>query len=177
MATQSKILGSYSPEDVTVILSGAFGSVAVNGFVEGTFISITRENPHATLYTGADLSNARVIRRNKGGTININLHQASESNDVLSYLLQKDEEDASGTWLFSVTIKDELGRSVFHSPTCFISQPPEASFGTDLSDRGWVIQAVSIDQVQGGNGLFSPDTAATLTEMGFAPEDRWKAAP
>lgn len=177
MATQSKILGSYSPEDVTVILSGAFGSVTVNGFVEGTFISITRENPHATLYTGADLSNARVIRRNKGGTININLHQASESNDVLSYLLQKDEEDASGTWLFSVTIKDELGRSVFHSPTCFISQPPEASFGTDLSDRGWVIQAVSIDQVQGGNGLFSPDTAATLTEMGFAPEDRWKANP
>jgi len=173
--SQSKILGSYSPESVTVVLGNSNFSHVVNGFIEGSFISVTRENPHATLYTGADLSNARVIRRNKGGTININLHQASESNDVLSYLLQKDEEDASGTWLFSVTIKDELGRSTFHSPVCFISTPPDASFSTDLSDRGWVIQCVSIDQVQGGNGKFSPDTAATLTEMGFPQEDRWTA--
>lgn len=173
--SQSKILGSYSPENVTVILSGSQFSHSVGGFVEGGFISVSRENPHATLYTGADLSNARVIRRNKGGTITITLHQASESNDVLSYLLQKDEEDASGTWLFSVTIKDELGRSVFYSPVCFINNPPEASFGTDLGDRSWVIQAVSIDQVQGGNGKFSPDTAATLTELGFAPEAKWLA--
>lgn len=177
MTTQSKILGSYSPEDVTVVISNANFSHTINGFVEGTFISVTRENPHATLYTGADLSNARVIRRNKGGTINVNLHQASESNDVLSYLLQKDEEDASGTWLFQVTIKDELGRSVFHSPTCFISQPPEAAFGTDLSDRSWVIQAVSIDQIQGGNGKFSPDTVTTIQDLGFTVDDRWKATP
>jgi hypothetical protein len=29
--------------------------------------------------------------------------------------------------------------------------------------------------VQGGNGKFSPDTAATLTELGFAPEAKWLA--
>jgi Protein of unknown function (DUF3277) len=173
----SKILGSYSPENVTVVINHSDFSHIIGGFVEGAFVSVSRENPHATLYTGADLSNARVIRRNKGGTISVSLHQASESNDVLSYLLQKDEENADGTWLFGMTIKDELGRSVFHSPVCFISNPPEASFGTDLGDRTWVIQAVSIDQVQGGNGKLSPDTVATLTELGFAPEDRWKATP
>lgn len=177
MTTQSKILGSYSPEDVTVVISNASFSHTINGFVEGTFVTANRENPHATLYTGADLSNARVIRRNKGGTVNVNLHQASESNDVLSYLLQKDEEDPSGTWMFQVTIKDELGRSVFHSPVSFVSQPPEASFGTDLSDRGWVIQCVSIDQFQGGNGKFSPDTVTTLTDLGLTVDDRWKATP
>jgi hypothetical protein len=171
--SQSKILGSYSPENVSVVLSHPDFNHVANGFVEGTFVSVSRENPHATLYTGADLSNARVIRRNKGGTISLSLHQASETNDVLSYLLQKDEENADGTWLFSVTIKDELGRSVFYSPVCFISNPPEASFGTDLGDRTWVIQAVSIDQIQGGNGKFSPDTAATLTELGATPEAKW----
>lgn len=173
--SQSKILGTYSPEDVSVVVSNGFMSHTINGFSEGTLLSVTREVPHATLYTGADLSNARVVRRNKGGTITLTLHQASESNDVLTYLLQKDEENPLGEWLFAVTIKDELGRSVFHSPVCFISAPPEASFGTELSDRPWVIQAVSIEQVQGGNGKFSPDTAATLSDMGFPQEDRWLA--
>ncbi len=171
--SQSKILGSYSPENVSVVITHPQVNHVVGGFVEGTFVSISKANPHATLYTGADLSNARVIRRNKGGTITVHLHQASESNDVLSYLLQKDEENADGTWLFGMTIKDELGRSVFYSPVCFINSPPEASFGVDIGDRTWVIQAVSIDQIQGGNGKFSPDTAATLTELGAAPEAKW----
>ena len=173
--SQAKILGTYSPEDVTMIISNASFSHTVNGFTEGTFITVGREVPHATLYTGADLSNARVIRRNKGGTINVTLHQASVSNDVLSYLLQKDEESPMGDWLFAITIKDELGRSVFHSPVTFIAQPPEASFGTEITDRQWVLQAVSIDQIQGGNGKFSPDTSATLAGMGFVQEDRWLA--
>ena len=74
MASEIASLGNYSPEDVVMIINWATGSHTVSGMADGTFISYEREVPRATLYVGADLSAARVLRRNKSGTMSLTLH-------------------------------------------------------------------------------------------------------
>lgn len=173
MAT-SQTLKSYSPEDITVILSNDQFSHVITGYADGSFLTITRETPASTLYVGADLSNARVVRANKASTITLSLHQASDSTDVLSQLLANDEETRDETWLFSVTIKDNIGRSVHYSPQAFIGNHPDAMYSTGIENRDWMIQCVSLTNLQGGNGKFDPDTLATLEAIGGTVADKWR---
>src|SRR5690625_7190936 len=95
MAT-SQILASYSPEDVAVLISNDMFSHTNSGTIEDIFLTISRVEPHAVLYTGADASNARVVRRIKNCDVSIILMQTSESNDVLSQLLIRDENSRDG---------------------------------------------------------------------------------
>lgn len=170
----SEVLASYSPEDMTIVLANSQFSHVITGYADGTFVSITRETPASTLYIGSDLSNARVVRANKASSITLSLHQASSSTDVLSQLLANDEETRDETWLFSVTIKDNIGRSLFYSPQAFIGNSPDATYSTSIENRDWMIQCVSLTNMQGGNGKFDPDTAATITGIGGAVATKWQ---
>lgn len=174
MASMTEILSTYSPEDVVIVLANDSFSHVITGYADGSFINITREVPASTLYVGSDLSNARVIRANKASTVTVSLHQASESNDVLSQLLSNDEQARDNTWLFSLTIKDNTGRSLYFSPQAFISIEPDRSFSTGIENRDWGLQCVSLQGVTGGNGKFSTDGAAALGQLGGTVADRWK---
>lgn len=174
MAGTSEILGTYSPENIVIVLSNSKMSHTVSGYADGTFLSISRQAPHATLYTGADLSNARVVRGNKGATVSLTLHQAGESNDVLSALLAADEESRDGTDCFSVTIKDTIGRSMYYSPVAFLGNNPDASFGVDIETREWQLHCVSLTQVTAGNGKVTPDGQEVLGALGVSVDTRWQ---
>jgi hypothetical protein len=172
MANQ-QILASYSPESVVVVISNSKMQHTISGFTDGTFLELTRVVPHATLYTGADATNARVTRRVRNFDITLTLHQASESNDVLSQLLLLDEESRNLDDIFAITIKDTSGRTVASSPSAFIGTPPDQSFGVEISDRAWVLHAVGMDIFIGGNGKFTADTFSTLTDLGVTIDPYW----
>lgn len=174
MAGTSEILGTYSPENIVVVLSNSKMSHTVSGYADGTFLAISRQAPHASLYTGADLSNARVVRGNKGATVALTLHQAGESNDIFSALLAADELSRDGTDCFSITIKDTIGRSEYYSPVAFLGNNPDASFGVDIETREWQIHCVSLTQVTAGNGKLTPDGQETLGALGVAVDPRWQ---
>ena len=166
-------LSSYSPEDISVVLSADFFSHNVSGFADGSFITITRVIPAATLYTGAQGDGARVLRRVKNLDITFTLHQASESNDVLSQLQILDEQAHNNDRLFAITVKDNMGRSVFSSNQCFIGTTPDGEFGTDLSTRSWILHSVGSEVFHGGNAKFNPDTATTVQDLGYTPNQYW----
>lgn len=168
-------LGNYSPEDVVVIIANDKFSHTISGMADGTFISYERSVERATLYVGADLTAARVLRRNKAGTVSLTLHQSAESNDVLSQIALKDEEAHDNSMLFSVTIKDMLGRSVFFASQAFIGNDPAVSYGTDLGTRDWTITVMGVDRHFGGNAKIDPETQATLQSLGYTVEDKWKS--
>lgn len=168
-------LGNYSPEDVVMIISNdIFGTHTISGTADGTFISYERSVDRATLYVGSDLSSARVLRRNKSGTVSLTLHQSAESNDVLSMIALRDEETHDNSYLFSVTIKDLSGRSVFFAPEAFIGNDPTTSYSTDLETRDWTITVTSVERHTGGNAKVNPEVEATLQTLGYTVEDKWK---
>lgn len=174
MAAAKDILASYSPEDVIVVIAGSGFSHIISGTAEGTFISVTRIIPHATLYNGADASNARVVRAVKNADVTITLHSASESNDVLSQLLANDEASRDGSDVFSITIKDNSGRTVMSAPSAFIGTTPDTDFGIEITERPWVIHAINLTQTIGGNGPLSGDSSEALGGTGATVDDRWQ---
>lgn len=168
-----KILATYSPESVIVVISNDKFSHTISGYADGTFLSISRVVDHATMYTGADASNARVVRAVKNCDITLTLHQASESNDVLSQLLILDEQSRDGTDVFAITIKDMSGRTVASSPAAFIGTSPDVAFGVDLAEHDWMIHAISLDIMAGGNGKFTGATFQTMVDLGATPDNFW----
>lgn len=168
-------LGNYSPEDVFVIIANDQFSHTISGMADGTFISYERSVDRATLYVGADLTAARVLRRNKAGTVSLTLHQSAESNDVLSQIALRDEEAHDNSMLFSVTIKDLRGRSVFFAPQAFIGNDPSVTYSTDLETRDWTLTVIGVERHFGGNAKIDPETEATLQSLGYTVEDKWKS--
>ena len=169
------ILSSYSPEDVVMVLSNDRFSHHVRGFADGSFITLSRLIPHATLYNGADGTNARVVRNIKNYDITVTLHQAAETNDVLNRLIQLDSQSRDGSDVFSLTLKDNTGRTVLSSPAAFIGTQPDQDFGVEISERAWVISAIYLDGHIGGNGRFSEEGQDDIEDLGYSVPDRWKA--
>lgn len=170
-----KILATYSPESVHVVISNSKFSHVMSGYADGTFLNITRTIPHATLYTGADASNVRLVRNVKNCDVTLTLHQGSETNDVLSQLLALDEESRNGDDIFAITIKDMSGRTVASSNSAFIGTTPDVGFGTDVGTRDWILHAINLDIVVGGNGKLTAATFDSLVDLGVTPDAYWNA--
>lgn len=175
MAGASEILSTYSPESMVIVLANDKMSHTISGYADGTFLNITRQVPHATMYTGADLSNARVMRGNKGAIVTLTLHQTSESNDVLTALLDADQASRDGTDCFSLTIKDTIGRSMYFCRTAYLGNSPDANFGLEIDTREWQIQCIHLEQINGGNGKVLPSTQEALEALGVDVEPRWQS--
>lgn len=168
------LLGTYSPEEIQVVISVADQVHVVSGFADGSFINITRQTPASELYVGADLSAGRTKRRNKASVIDITLAQYSASNDVFQRIQIMDEEDATDAYVFALTIKDNSGRTVAFSNQAFIATTPDVTFDTTMGTRAWQISAVSMVTHYGGNAKLSDPTVSILDTLEYDVPDRWK---
>lgn len=176
MSAQDNLLGTYSPEDITVLINAGGVAYEVSGFIDGTFITISREVPAATLVTGADKASARVIRSNKSATINLSLLRTVQSNDILTQILNNDQRTRDDTWIFSILIKDNSGRSFYYGDQAFIGNNPDVNFSTSVEGNDWVIQVLDLDQYNGGNSKFAPSGAQALLALGGEIATRWQPA-
>ena len=174
MAISKHVLNTYSPESIVVVLSNDKFQHTVQGFVEGTFLELTRVVPHATLYTGADATNSRVVRAVRNFEITLTLAQTSERNDLLSQILAMDEETRGGEDIFSITIKDTSGRTVASAGQAFIGTTPDVTFSEGIEGRAWVLNAVNMSITEGGNGKFTESTAQTLGNLGVEVDEYWR---
>lgn len=173
MATR-EVLKTYSPEDVIVVISGDNFQHTISGYVEGSFLELSRVVPHATLYTGADATHSRVVRAVRNFEITLTLAQTSNSNDVLSAILVRDEELRSNEGLFSITIKDASGRTVASSAQAFIGTTPDLSFSDSIEGRAWGLNAVDMTVIEGGNGKVMQSTVQTLQNLGVEIDEYWR---
>jgi len=166
-------LGTYSPEEIQVVISVGDIVHTVSGYMDGTFVNISREVPLSTLYTGADNSGARTLRTNRSASITLSLHQSSSSNDVLTQLYLNDQDARDNTWLFNILIKDNSGRSIYQGNQCFIGVLPDSAFSTEIETREWTLQVRDLEQKLGGNAQFAPDAEANLIELGADIDPRF----
>jgi len=145
---------SYSPTDVSVLLAGF---LQVDGFVDGTFITISKDvQPYKTRRV-ADGSVARTYINDATYTIELVLASTSPTNDVLTKLYQLDAITQYGKFPFF--LKDELGTSLFIAPTCWIKEIPDLSFSNGVEQRVWRIQAS-----QGGFNIGGNEDASAIIQ-------------
>jgi hypothetical protein len=167
-------LGTYSSDDLIVVLTVQDITHSASGFAEGTMVSVEKSTPSSTLILNGDAGGGRVFRKTSDGMITLTLNQWSSTNDVLSWIHKRDGETRDNTWLFNLVIKDGTGRSAHFARQCFIENLPNSSFGTDLETREWVIRSADMEHFVGGNSKLPASVISTIESIGGTVEDRWR---
>ena len=135
----------YDPKKVTVNLGGHIAQ----GFADGTFISVSRNNQTWNLVSGASGETARAKSNDFSGTIEITLLQTSETNDFLAGKMLADEGPLNAG-KFAFGIIDANGTTIVGAAECWVQQPPTIEYGKDLGDRVWTLEAGQLIMKPGG---------------------------
>jgi Protein of unknown function (DUF3277). len=136
---------TYNPKDVLIIV----GPVIVEGFADGTFVNIARDNPSWNKAIGSDGEGARARSNDQGGSVTLTLMQTSASNPELSALALLDEQTGDGVVPLLVT--DRSGTSLYEAETAWIEKPADSPFAREIETREWVIQTDNLKMLVGDN--------------------------
>lgn len=136
---------TYDPKGVSLIVGGHI----VQGYADGSFVKVSRNEDMFSTKIGADGEPSRTKSNNKSGLLEITLLQSSASNDVLSGYALADELSNSGQ--VPVMVKDNNGTSIYVSEAGWIKKMPDAELGKELGERTWIIECGALDMFVGGN--------------------------
>lgn len=135
---------TYDPAQVSLVVGGNI----ISGFMDGTFIQVTRDEDTWTLLTGSDGEVARARNHNRAGKIVVTLMQTSPANDILSALHQRDY--LTGIPAGATRIADGLGNTVLGGDEAYVLKPADVGFGKELEAREWTIVVPKLDGLIGG---------------------------
>lgn len=130
-------LFNYSPESVTALIAGF---IPVEGYVNGTFINITKDVLPFTAARTPDGTVARIYNNDQTYTIECTLHSGSNTNDLLTKLWNIDEI-TNGKLKFPFLLKDNSGSDLFFSTTTWIESPPAMVKSTGVDGRTWTLRS------------------------------------
>ena len=136
---------TYDPKNVSISLNG----IPLNGFADGTFLTVEREEDAFNKTVGSDGIVSRAKSNNRSGMATLTLSQTSPSNDVLSSIALADELDNAGVGSF--VVKDQLGTTKVFAGTAWVRKIASPSFGKEIENREWVIDLAQVDIFTGGN--------------------------
>ena len=126
-----------------------FHGFPINGFADGTFVSVDRDSASFSKTVGADGEVARAKSADKSGSIKVTLLQTAQANEILSNELEKDE--ASGSNVGPVQVKDLGGKTLVAGAEAWIEKPATVVFAKEVEAREWTIHVASMDVHEGGN--------------------------
>jgi hypothetical protein len=126
----------YRPDSVVCLVAGM---LAVEGFVDGSFLSIEKVADPFKSVTTPDGTTARIHNQDASYNINITLHTGSSSNDFLTKLWLLDEVSERGK--FPLLIKDGSGSDLFFSTSTWIEKIPSIVKSNDVDARIWTLKS------------------------------------
>lgn len=138
--------GTYAADKVIVIVGG----IPVSGFADGTFVTAKYEADRYIKKVGADGEVSRSKNADKSGTIELVLSQTSASNDALNALFGL-ASLAGIDPVVPVAVTDLSGRSLVAASKCWLKTAPEVTFGREIGERTWVLEAADLLITVGGN--------------------------
>lgn len=141
-------IANYCPDEVRALVAGF---IPIDGYVDGTFINITKDILPFTAVRTPDGTVARIYNNDQTYTIECTLHIGSESNELLTKLWQLDEV-TNGGMKFPLLIKDNSGSDLFFSTTTWIESPPAMVKSSTIDGRTWVLRSAFATINIGGNG-------------------------
>ena len=139
-------LFNYSPESVQCLIAGF---IPIEGFVDGTFISVDKDEMPYSSVRMPDGTIARKYNNSQTYTITITLHNGAETNNLLTKLWQVDEITQRGK--FPLLIKDQSGSDLLFSTESWIEGIPSLTKSNAIDSRVWVIKSAYAVINIGGN--------------------------
>lgn len=139
-------LFNYVPESVNCLVAGF---IPIEGFVDGTFITVDKDEMPYSSVRMPDGTIARKYNNSQTYTITITLHNGSETNNLLTKLWQVDEITQRGK--FPLLIKDQSGSDLLFSTESWIEGIPSLTKSNAIDARVWVIKSAYAVINIGGN--------------------------
>ena len=139
-------LFNYSPEAVNCLIAGF---IPIEGYVDGTFISVDKDEMPYSSVRMPDGTIARKYNNSQTYTITITLHNGAETNNLLTKMWQVDEITQRGK--FPLLIKDQSGSDLLFSTESWIEGIPSLTKSNAIDSRVWVIKSAFATINVGGN--------------------------
>lgn len=138
---------TYSPQDVVLQLGG----YTVEGFADGTFISIEPESKYLTSKRTSSGYISRTLKKTQIKKLKLSLHQTSESNSILNTLFNLDLAFADA--IVPAFLKDySTGTSIIIGQL-WIDSLPTMSYANGLETWDWELCfTTDIISISGGEG-------------------------
>lgn len=138
----------YDPKDISMIFAG----INIQGFADGTFVNVERNEDQFSLAVGAQGEGTRIKNNNRSGRITITLQQSSPSNAELDALATADELSNSG--FGPVLVRDNGGQDLHKGEVAWIVKKPAAAYAKELSNREWIIETDNLQTfIRGSSAL------------------------
>lgn len=145
---------TYSPTDVTILISG----YQLIGVLE---VELQWDSRPFTMYKGIRNQHTRVYNGSMAATLRVSLQQTSDSNDVLSMIL--DEDRIGNTARLELTMKDASGTTLYQALQCYIPAYPPVTFTKGFRAREWEISILDLTTINvGGNSKAAFDIFSSV---------------
>ncbi len=137
---------THDPSKTTLTVAG----YTIIQFAKGTYITDEYDSDAFSDDVGVGGEVARIVSRDKRGTIKFTLMAASPSNDDLSALAATDR--LSGNGVGAVMLKDAGpgGSSKTTGPNAWLKKVPTKTYSTEAMTVEWEIRVAIMDRVVGG---------------------------
>lgn len=133
------MLRTYDPKEVSFIYAGSI----IEGYADGTFLSIERNEDSATYQRASQGGGTRTLSNDKSGRFTITLQQTSPSNSTFNTQVQAME--LSGGGIASALLKDNSGSDLASGAKSWVVKPSNMEYGNDLSNREWILETDNLE--------------------------------
>lgn len=142
------MLKTYDPSKVII----NYGGVPIQGYADGSFISISANAQAFTKVVGADGEVTRSKSSDYTSEVGITLQQSSLSNDYLSTIHNLDKTSNAGA--LPLEILDLSGTTLFFWPEAWVRQLPDVEKAKEIGENEWTLDTgqAAIATVGGNNG-------------------------
>lgn len=137
-------MDTFDPTQTTLIIGGNI----ITGFMDSTYVKVTRVEDSYMTMVGADGRVARARNANRMAEVEVTLMHTSPSNDVLSALHNRDALTGVPAGPFSLS--DRLSRTNLNGADCFVKKPADVEYAKEVVARVWTIVVPVLDGVVGG---------------------------
>jgi hypothetical protein len=129
----------------------AIGPILVDGFMEGSTLSIEQEEETFTHVVGNDGRVCRSKTLNRVAKCTLTLMQVSAANDKLATLHALDRDAPNGAGIVPFFVRDRSGRTLVTGAQCWISKAADVIFDRVCVGRTWEITIARAEMFAGGN--------------------------
>lgn len=138
----------YDSNQVSIVVCGIPIS---GGYADGEFVRIEQTSEDFLTVVGTDGEVTRSKTNDRRATVTLTLMQSSDSNSLLSALLNLDLLTDGGAGVGALAITDLGGTALYTASKAWISKPPTVSFDKTATSREWTIECADLVRLDGSN--------------------------